>query len=162
MSCCILIWFPNCARRCQGQLTSLWHQRKRMVWRNGTLFTFVNYVDTWLCRPLTWTKVMSVPGSQPISCKPHLYTVQLVPARVEDPIKASSGGLVVSRTIHPFPRCPKPAWESRLSKLAFWCQCVFRRRRRTRLTWPGRSGVCLKSFVSLSKFTTFLQLQNKC
>ena len=37
------------------------------------------------------------------------------------------------RTIHPFPRCHRPARESRLSKLAFLCHCVFRRRRRTRL-----------------------------
>ena len=40
---------------------------------------------------------------------------------------------MVSRTMHPFPRCPKPARESRLSKLAYYCQCVFRHRRRTRL-----------------------------
>ena len=33
-----------------------------------------------------------------------------------------------------FPRCHKPAWESRLSKLACLCQCAFRRRRRTRPT----------------------------
>ena len=42
--------------------------------------------------------------------------------------------MVVPRTIHPFPRCLKPARESRLSKLAYCCQCVFRRRRRTRTT----------------------------
>ncbi len=40
--------------------------------------------------------------------------------------------VVVSRTIHPFPRCPKPARESRLLKLAYHCQYIFRRRRRTR------------------------------
>ena len=38
------------------------------------------------------------------------------------------------RTIHPFPRCPKPARESRLSKLVSYYQCVFRRRRRIRKT----------------------------
>ncbi len=42
--------------------------------------------------------------------------------------------MVVLRIIHPFPRCLKPARESRLSKLAFSCQRAFRRRRRTRLT----------------------------
>ena len=41
---------------------------------------------------------------------------------------------MVSRAIHPFPRYPKPAWESRLSIRPFFCQCVFRRRRRTRTT----------------------------
>ncbi len=42
--------------------------------------------------------------------------------------------MVVSGTIHPFPGCPKPARESRLSKLVVNYQCVFRRRRRTRPT----------------------------
>ncbi len=55
--------------------------------------------------------------------------------------------MVVSRTIHPFPRCPKPArskltWffkcvfhhhgKARQSKLVVYYQCIFRRRRRTR------------------------------
>ena len=67
-----------------------------------------------------------------ISCR----SVQPVPARVEEPVspvrQSSSGG--VTKNIHPFPRRPKPARESRLSKLAFSCQCVFRHRRRTRPT----------------------------
>ena len=59
-------------------------------------------------------------------------SVQPVPARVEEPVSHIGNLLVVvPRTIHPFPGCPKPVRESRLSKLAY-CQCVFRRRRRTR------------------------------
>ncbi len=42
--------------------------------------------------------------------------------------------MVVSRTIHPFPRCPDAARESRQSKLVIYFQCVLRRRRRTRST----------------------------
>ena len=50
----------------------------------------------------------------PISCK----SVQLVPVRVEEPVdqvresSSSSDG-----AMNPFPRCPKPAGESRPSKL---------------------------------------------
>ena len=43
----------------------------------------------------------------------------------------------VPRTIHPFPRCPKPARERRLSKQVAYYQCVFRRRRRTRPMFRG-------------------------
>ncbi len=39
------------------------------------------------------------------------------------------------RTIHPFPRCPKPAGESKLSKLIDYYQYAFRRRRRIRLIY---------------------------
>ncbi len=64
--------------------------------------------------------------------------------RLEEPVspvrQSLSGVVVVPRTIHPFPRCPKPARESRLSKLAFYCQCVFRRRRRTRPTISLRTA----------------------
>ena len=48
---------------------------------------------------------------------------------------------MLPRTIHPLPRCPKPAQKSRLSKLAYYCQCVFRRRRRN--TTNTRSTVWL-------------------
>ena len=50
----------------------------------------------------------------PISCK----LVQPVPAGVEEPVRLvrqSSSGW----KIHSFPRCPKPAREGRLSKLAY-------------------------------------------
>ncbi len=56
-------------------------------------------------------------------------------SRVEEPVSPVRHLLfVVPRTIHPFPRCPKPARESTLSKLVVHYQCVFRRRRRTRNT----------------------------
>ncbi len=48
-------------------------------------------------------------------------SVQPVPARVEEPVstvRQSSSG--VPRAIHPFPRCLKPAQESRLSKPAYY------------------------------------------
>ncbi len=52
---------------------------------------------------------------QPISCK----SVQPVPARVDEPVspvrQSSSGGEQSTLS----PRCPKPAWESRLSKLTY-------------------------------------------
>ena len=47
-------------------------------------------------------------------------------------IASAYSATVVPRTIHPFPRCPKPARDSRLSKLVVYYPCVFRRRRRTR------------------------------
>ena len=53
--------------------------------------------------------------------------------------------MVVPRTIHPFPRCHKPARESRLSKLAYYCQCVVRRRRRKRLIYIYLSNLRLLS-----------------
>ena len=40
--------------------------------------------------------------------------------------------MVVPRSVLHFLKCPKPARESRLSKLTFSCLWVFRRRRRTR------------------------------
>ncbi len=57
----------------------------------------------------------------PISCK----SVQPVPARVEELVSPVRQFLVVvARTIHPFPRCSKPAREIRLSKPTEYCQCV--------------------------------------
>ncbi len=54
-----------------------------------------------------------MPGSRP-QCK----SVQPVPDWVEEPGSPVFNLLVVlSRRIHPFPRCPKPALKSRLSKL---------------------------------------------
>ncbi len=43
--------------------------------------------------------------------------------------------LVVPRTIHPFPRCPKPARGNRLPRDAIFNWCVFRRRRRAQLIY---------------------------
>ncbi len=63
--------------------------------------------------------------------------------------------MLVLRTIHPFPRCLKPARESRLVKLAYCCQCVFRRRLRTRTTTTASLGdFYVEDFEPPTDFTT--------
>ncbi len=52
--------------------------------------------------------------------------LQPVPARVEEPFSQ----VVMPRTIHPFPSCPRPARESRLSIRVVYYQCLFRHHRR--------------------------------
>ena len=89
-------------------------------------------LDVKFCLPIAASGQVSVWQSAtllPISCN----SVQPVPTWVEEPVspvrQSSSDG---PRTIHPFPRCPKAALESRLSKLVVYYWCVFRHRRRTR------------------------------
>ena len=69
----------------------------------------------------------------PISCK----SVQPVPAWVEElvsPVRHSSDGRMWCQEQSTLSQCPKSTLESRLSKLACYCQCAICRRRRTRLT----------------------------
>ena len=97
------------------------------------------------CKVSQWVRLHSVWQSEtllPISCK----LVQPVPARVQE-----QGNLLVvlSRTIYPFPRWPKPARESRLSKLVVsMYQRVFRRRRRTRSTTCYLEAVGFHAFYA--------------
>ena len=87
---------------------------------------YVKQQSTNHCQVSAWQTATLLP----ISCKSE----QPVPARVEEPVSTVRQSLlvVVTRTIHPFSRCPKPARESRLSELVVYYQCVIRHRRRTR------------------------------
>ena len=71
-----------------------------------------------VCQVSAWQSATMLP----ISCK----SVQPVPARVEQPVSSVRHlVLVAPQTIHPLPRCPKPARESRLSNLVVYYQCLY-------------------------------------
>ncbi len=104
-----------------------------------------------MCQVSAWQSATLIP----ISCK----SAQPVPARVEEsvsPVRRSSI-VVVPRTIHPFPGCPKPTRESRQTKMACCCQCVFRHRRRIRQLIQIYWLLLAKNFLSCC-VVTFLFL----
>ncbi len=111
-----------------------------------------------LCQVSAWQSAMLLP----ISCK----SVQPVPSRVEEPVSSTrpSSSAVVPQTIHPFPRCSKPARESRLSKLVgyYQYQCVFRRRRRTRPIYVVNRITVISWFQYLIELLFFNNCNSFC
>ncbi len=119
-------------------LTTLWLAKnsKYNIWV-GDCGPPRNKPDTYECIKLLTSyccctlfvvrRVRSVHGSQQLKATDRLYDVanlNLLQRRVD-------GKSHVPRTMHPFPRCP-------VSRLLGWhnnlCQCVVRRRRRSRIT----------------------------